>query len=118
MPRSSPSGRSPGSVAMLRAIGFQLITTGEVVLHDDELPFKLDRDLDDRRQDHDEGAVLLAPADRRVEGLDDLGRAEEPVEVPEHQDRRPVGRGQGVQGLDRREWVGGGGRQRLGLGRR
>ena len=28
----------------------------------------------------------------RLEGLDDLRRAEEPVEVPQHQERRAIGR--------------------------
>ena len=75
----------------------ELVAAGQVVLDDDELLLQLDGDLHDRGQDDDEGPVLLAGGDPGVEGLDDLGRAEEPVEVAEHQDGGAVGRGQGGQ---------------------
>ena len=70
---------------------------------------QLDRDLDDRGQDDDEGPVLLAGGDPGVQGLDDLGRAEEAVEVAEHQDGGALGRGQGGQGAEGGQRVGGAG---------
>ena len=57
--------------------------------------------------------ACLPAATGRVEGLDDLGGAEEPVEVAEHQERGAVGRGQRAQRADRGQRVGGaGGRRR------
>jgi MFS family permease len=85
--------------------GLQLVPSGEIMLQDHELPLQFDRDLDNRRQNHHEGPVLLALADGGVEGLDDLGRTQELVEVPQHQDRRPIGRCQGVRRLDGRQRV-------------
>jgi hypothetical protein len=43
------------------------------MLDDHEELLELDGDLDDRRQDDDEGSVLLAGGDTGVEGLDHLG---------------------------------------------
>ena len=71
--RPSPSGSSPGSVAIAAGDRLELVAAGQVVLDDDELLLQLDGDLDDRRQDDDEGAGLLAGGDLGVEGLDDLG---------------------------------------------
>ena len=42
----------------------------------------------------------LAGADLLGQGLDDLGRLQEAVEVDQHQERRAVGRRQGVEGPD------------------
>ena len=42
----------------------------------------------------------------RVEGLDDLDVVQEPVEVPEHEQRRAVGGGQGPERPDRGQRVG------------
>jgi hypothetical protein len=78
------------------------------VLQDDELTLQLDRDLDDRGEDDDERPVPLAGADPGVERLDDLDGVQEPVEVPEHQDRRAVGGRRPAEGAERRERVGGG----------
>ena len=107
--RPSPSGSSPGSVATPAGDRPELVAAGQVVLDDDEVLLQLDGDLDHRGQDDDEGAGLLAGGEPGVEGLDDLGGAEEAVEVAEHQDGGAVGRGQGGQRADRGQRVGGAG---------
>ena len=94
-PEPSPSGSSPGSVATLAGDRLDLVRAGQVVVDDDELPLQLDGELDDGGEDDDEGPVTPAGDDPGVECLDDLGRAEEPVEVAEHEQGRAVGRGQG-----------------------
>ena len=94
----------------------ELIAAGQVVLDDHEELLELDGNLDHRRQDDDEGPVLLARGDPRVQGLDDLGRSQEPVEVAEHQDRGALGRGHRPQRSDRRQRVGGAGDDASGFG--
>ena len=71
----------------------QLVGSRQLMLQHDELPLQLHRDLDHGGQDDDEGPVLLAGRQGRVQRLDDLDRAQEPVEVAQHQKRRAVGAG-------------------------
>ncbi len=84
-----------------------LLTARQIVLDDDELAFQLARDLEDRREDHEDRPVLLAGGDGRIERLNDLDAAQEPVEVPQDEQRRAVWRGQRADCLDRGQWVGG-----------
>ena len=71
------------------------------MLDDDELAFQFARDLEDRREDHEDRPVLLAGGDRRVECLDDLDTAQEPVEVAQDEQGGAVLRGQRADCLDR-----------------
>src|SRR5262245_37398553 len=85
VPSSSPprrlcarGGKRPGNL-------LELIAASQIVLDDDELTIELNRDLNHRRQDDDEGPVLLSHRDRRVQRLHDLGATKEAVEVPQDQ---------------------------------
>jgi hypothetical protein len=80
------------------------------VLEHREVPLQLDGDLEHRGQDDDEGPGLLAGCDPRVEGLDDLDRAQEAVKVAEHQEGGAIRRDQGVERPEGRQGVGGPGR--------
>ena len=106
-------GAEPVAVGQLAGLGRQragdgleLVAARQVVVDQDEQLLQLDGDRHDRREDDDERPVLLAGVDPGVEGLDDLGGVQEPVEVPEHEDGRAVGRGQGAQREDRGQGVG------------
>ena len=105
--RRGSSGRSPGSVATPRAIRSNWSRSGRSWSTTTNCFSSSIGDLDDRREDHDEGAVLLARDELGVEGLDDLGTVQEPVEVAQDQERRAVGRGQGGERPDRGERIGG-----------
>ena len=70
------------------------------MLDDDELAFQFARYLDDGRQDHDDRPVLLAGGDRRVECLNDLDTAQEPVKVAQDEERGAFLRGQRADRLD------------------
>ena len=83
-----------GQLAVLRrdtaGDGFQLLAAGQRVLDHDEQLFELRRHLDDRRQDHDERAVLFAGGQLFGQGLHDFGRLQEAVEIDQDENRRAV----------------------------
>ena len=73
----------------------ELVAAGQVVLDDDELLLQLDGDLHDRREDDDEGSVASCRRRcRESRAWTTSVRAEEAVEVAQHEQRRAVGRGQ------------------------
>ena len=59
----------------------QLVAAGQVVVEHDEVLFEFGGDLHDGRQDDDERAIGLAGADLLGQGLDDLRRIQEAMEV-------------------------------------
>jgi hypothetical protein len=86
-----------------------LVHTTKTSVDDDELLLQLDVDLHDGREDDDEGAALLALLHLVGDRLHDLGAAQEPVEVGQHQQRRGVGPRQGADRAEGGEGVGVGG---------
>ena len=71
----------------------EVVAPRQVVLDDHEELLQLHRDLHGRGEDDDEGAVLLAGGDLAAEGLHDLGRVQEAVEVDEDEHGGAVRRG-------------------------
>ena len=59
-----------------------------------------------RSFEHDDDRAGLAAGDElRVECLDDFGRAQEPVEIAQDQDRGPVIRTERAEGFDGRKRI-------------
>ena len=78
----------------------KLVAAGQIVVEHDEVLLEFGWDLHDRRQDDDERAVGLAGADLLGQGLDDLRRIQEAMEVGQHENRRAILRRQGVDRAD------------------
>jgi hypothetical protein len=74
------------------------------------LLFELDGDLHDRRENHDERAVLFAGRDLGTKRLHDLGRSQETVKVAQNQDGCAVRCRQGIQGPNGSQGIGSAGR--------
>ena len=107
-------GRECIAVGQLAVVGgdapgdpLELVAAGQVMLDHDELPLQFDGDIHHGRKDDHEGPPGLAGGDRRVEGLDDLDIVQEPVEVPQDEQRRALGIGHGPQRADGGQRIGG-----------
>ncbi len=93
-------GHTPGDL-------IDLLTPRQLVLYDHKQLLQLRWELHDRREDDDERPAGPTVLDLVGEGLYDLGRADEPMEVRENEYGRALvvaGR-QGRNGLDRRDGI-------------
>src|ERR1019366_2601541 len=75
----------------------QLLAIGQLVFNDNEELFELDWNLHDRRQDDDEGALLLAGDELAEDGLNDFRAVQEAMEVVQQEDGGAIGLRQGGQ---------------------
>ena len=77
----------------------------QVMVDDEERPLEFDRQLQHRRQDDEDDAFAFAARKLPLDRLDDVDPLQEPMEVPQHDDRGAVGLGQRRRGADRRQRI-------------
>ena len=89
---SAPSGQLAFFRGNAASNLLNLLPTGKLMLDDGEELLQFDWNRHHRRQDHDEGAVLLADRNLPGQGLDDFGALQEAVKVGQNQDCRAIRR--------------------------
>ena len=93
----------------------QLLPVGQLVLHDNEQLFQLDRDLDRLCQHDQESTLLLAGDQLGKRRLDDLGIVQKAMEVVQQQEGGAIAVGEGWQSPQRGQRIAAGAVVRRGV---